>query len=107
MEIDIRNATDADVPRIAEIYGHYVTTALATFEIDPPSVDEMARRRSAVLARGLPYIVADLDGLAVGYAYVSPYHSRLAYRFSVENSIYIHPEHPRKGIGRKLMTELI
>jgi L-amino acid N-acyltransferase YncA len=107
MGTDIRSAADADVPRIAEIYAHYVRTALATFEIDPPSVEEMARRRGVVLARDLPYLVADLDGRVAGYAYVSPYNSRMAYRFSVEDSIYIHPEYARKGIGRRLLAELI
>ncbi len=107
MGIEIRSAVDTDVPVIAEIYSHYVRTALATFEIDPPDAEEIARRRAAVLARGLPYLAADLDGLLVGYAYVSPYHTRLAYRFSVEDSIYIHPEHARKGIGRRLLGELI
>jgi L-amino acid N-acyltransferase YncA len=107
MAINIRTAADKDVPAIAGIYAHYVTTALATFEIDPPSAEEIARRRAAILARDLPYLVADLDGQAVGYAYVSPYHSRMAYRFSVEDSIYVHPEHARKGIGRQLLAELI
>jgi L-amino acid N-acyltransferase YncA len=107
MNIDIRSATDADVPAITEIYAHYVRTALATFEIDPPSVDEMAQRRAAIVARGLPYLVADLDGLMAGYAYASPYRSRTAYRFSVEDSIYVYPKHSRKGIGRRLLAELI
>ena len=107
MGIDIRTATESDVPRIAEIYSHYVRTALATFEIEPPSAEEMAKRRSNVVSRGLPYLAADENGTLVGYAYVSPYHTRMAYRFSVEDSIYVHPEHIGKGIGRLLMTELI
>jgi phosphinothricin acetyltransferase len=107
VEIDIRSATDADVPAIAEIYAHYVRTALATFELDPPTSKEMAERRAAIIVQGLPYLAAELDGMLVGYAYVSPYRSRPAYRFSVEDSIYVHPEHPRKGIGRKLLAELI
>jgi L-amino acid N-acyltransferase YncA len=107
MGVEIRNAIDADLPAIAEIYAYYVRTALATFEIEPPSVDEMARRRTAIIARELPYLVAESDGAVAGYAYVSPYHTRKAYRFSVEDSIYVHREHARKGIGRGLLAELI
>lgn len=107
METTLRSATDADVAAITEIYAHYVRTALATFEIDPPNAEEMARRRAEVVTRGLPYLVAERDGVVVGYAYVSPYHSRKAYRFSVEDSIYVHPEHARRGIGRVLLADLI
>ena len=103
----VRAARDADIPQIAEIYGHYVRTALATFETDPPDTAEMARRRQNVLAHGLPYLVAELDGRVAGFAYAAPYRPRPAYRFTVENSVYVHPDHARKGLGRLLLTELI
>jgi phosphinothricin acetyltransferase len=103
----IRAARDTDIPEIAEIYGHYVRVALATFETEPPDAAEMARRRQKVLACGLPYLVAELDGHVAGYAYAAQYRPRPAYRFTVENSVYVHPDHARKGLGRLLLTELI
>ena len=103
----VRSSRDADVAAIAEIYSHYVRTALATFEIDPPSAEEIASRRAAVLSLGLPYLVAEVDGVVAAYAYASPYRPRPAYRFSVEDSIYVHPAYARKGLGRLLLGALI
>jgi len=103
----LRPCRDADIPAITDIYGYHVRTSLATFETDPPDAEEMARRRTAIVSRGLPYLVAEIDGKVVGYAYASPYRSRPAYRFSVEDSIYVHPEHSRKGLGRLLLSALI
>lgn len=103
----VRPARDSDVPEIAAIYAHYVRTALATFETDPPDAVEIARRRQEVLARGLPYLVAEMEGCVAGYAYASPYRPRPAYRFTVENSVYVNPAHARKGLGRMLLEELI
>jgi phosphinothricin acetyltransferase len=103
----IRAARDTDIPDIAEIYGHFVRVAPATFETEPPDAAEMARRRQDVLACGLPYLVAELDGHVAGYAYAARYRPRPAYRFTVENSVYVHPDHARKGLGRLLLTELI
>lgn len=103
----VRASRDSDVPEIAGIYGHYVRTALATFETDPPDVEEVALRRRNVLERGLPYLAVEVEGAVAGYAYAAPYRPRPAYRFTVENSVYVHPEHARKGLGRLLMVELI
>jgi phosphinothricin acetyltransferase len=103
----VRAARDTDIPEIAGIYGHYVRTALATFETEPPDAAELARRRQEVLARGLPYLVAELQGRVAGFAYAAPYRPRPAYRFTVENSVYVHPDQARKGVGRLLLTELI
>jgi phosphinothricin acetyltransferase len=103
----VRPSCDADVPAITEIYSYYVRTSLATFEIDPPGAEEITRRRVRVLSRGLPYLVADVNGEIAAYAYASPYRSREAYRFSVEDSIYVRPAHSRKGLGRLLLTALI
>ena len=103
----LRPTSEADVPAIAAIYGHHVLNGSASFEVVPPPAEEIARRRLAVLERGLPFLVAETEGAVVGYAYASPYRSRVAYRFTVEDSIYIHPAHTRRGLGRALLSELI
>jgi len=103
----VRAARAADIPEIAAIYEHYVRTALSTFETDPPDVAEMTCRFQHVLERGLPYLAAEVDGCVAGYAYAGPYRLRPAYRFTVEDSVYIHHQHARKGLGRLLLAELI
>jgi len=103
----LRDSTPGDVPAIAGIYGHWVTHGLASFELDPPAEAEMARRREAVLAGGYPCIVAEAAGRVLGYAYASAYRTRPAYRFAVENSIYVAPDAGRSGVGRALLTALI
>lgn len=103
----VRPARDADIPAIAAIYGRHVRFGMATFETEPPAAAEMARRRQQVLERGLPYLVAELAGQVAGYAYATQFRPRPGYRFTVENSVYIHPDHTRKGLGRLLLTELI
>jgi len=104
----IRDATDADLAAITAIYGHAVHHGLASFETEPPDEAEMARRRLAVVSLGLPYLVAELPGAGVvGYAYAGPYRPRPAYRFSLENSIYIAPDRQGAGIGGALLPALI
>jgi len=103
----LRPSADSDVPAIAAIYAHHVRTGLASFEIVPPTEEEIARRRLEVLKRGLPFLVAEFAGTVVGYAYASAYRARPAYRSTLEDSIYIHPNHARKGIGRLLLQALI
>ena len=103
----IRSSTAADVPAITAIYAHHVLTGTASFETDAPDEQEIGRRRGDVLARGLPYLVAEIDGQVAGYAYAGVYRPRFAYRFTVENSVYVHPELRRHGIGRALMAPLI
>ena len=103
----IRAASDADMAAIATIYGHHVLHGTASFETEPPTLEEMARRRAAVESRGLPYPVAEMEGEVVGYAYAAPYRPRPAYRFTVEDSVYIHPDRMGKGIGRQLLGALI
>ncbi|MDB5372765.1 MAG: N-acetyltransferase family protein [Belnapia sp.] len=106
--IMLRDSTAADIPAIAAIYGHSVQHGRASFELEPPEVAEMARRREAILAGGYPYIVAtDGAGRLLGYAYVSAYRARPAYRFAVENSIYVAPDAGRRGVGRLLLPALI
>lgn len=106
-EILVRPAQEADLGRIAEIYAHHVLHGLATFEESPPDTAEFARRREAVLAIGMPYIVAELSGEIVGYAYCSTYRPRPAYRHTVENSVYVDHRYPRRNIGSHLLRELI
>lgn len=107
MQIELGDVSDADIPAIAAIYAHYVRTSAATFEIEPPAAGEMASRRAAIVARGMPYLVARIDDRVAGYAYASPYRSRAAYRFTVEDSIYVHPDAARQGIGRSLLSGLV
>jgi phosphinothricin acetyltransferase len=103
----VRASTEADVPGIARIYAHHVRHGTATFEIDPPGDPEIARRRSEIERGGLPYLVAESEHGLVGYAYAGIYRPRIAYRFTVEDSIYVHPGHIGNGIGRVLLAELI
>lgn len=103
----IRPATRADVPVIAAIYGDAVLHGTASFELDPPGEAEMARRMAALHDGGFPYLVADADGLVLGYAYAGPYRPRPAYRFTVEDSVYIAAEARGQGIGRALLSQLI
>ena len=103
----IRPATSADIPTITRIYGHAVKHGTASFELEPPDQDEMARRQRALLDGGYPYLVAEIDGAVVGYAYVGPYRPRPAYRYSVEDSVYVDAQAQRRGIGRALLDRLI
>jgi phosphinothricin acetyltransferase len=103
----VRASTEADVARCAEIYGHHVLHGTASFELDPPDEAEMARRQRTLLDGGYPYIIAEIDGALAGYAYAGPYRPRPAYRFSVEDSIYVDPDAQRRGVGRVLLEHLI
>jgi len=104
----IRESQNSDLPAIATIYGHHVLHGFGSFEETAPGADELGRRRQEILARGLPYLVAEGPGGEVlGYAYASPYRTRSAYRFTVENSIYVAPERARGGVGRALLAALI
>jgi len=103
----LRNATESDLPAIQAIYSHWVATGTGSFELEAPSVDEMGRRRADVLAKGLPYLVAVQNDAVLGYAYANWFRPRPAYRFSVENSVYVHPDGRRGGVARLLMAELI
>jgi L-amino acid N-acyltransferase YncA len=103
----LRNSTDADIPSIQSIYAHWVSVGTGSFELEPPTIDDMTTRRLDVLSKNLPYIVAEQDGAVVGYAYANWFRPRPAYRFSVENSVYVHPDAHRGGIARLLMAELL
>ncbi|TMJ25144.1 MAG: N-acetyltransferase family protein [Alphaproteobacteria bacterium] len=103
----IRQAQPADIAAITGIYAHAVRYGTASFELDPPDEVEMRRRYDALRASGHPYLVAELDDAIVGYAYVGPYRARPAYRFAVENSVYVAPQSVRRGFGRALLVRLI
>jgi L-amino acid N-acyltransferase YncA len=107
MPLTIRPANPDDIPAITEIYRHAVLHGTATFELEPPDVAEMTRRYEALLTAGFPYLVAALDDAVIGYAYAGPYRARPAYRFSVENSVYLAPAAQGKGAGTQLMQVLI
>jgi phosphinothricin acetyltransferase len=106
-QITVRPATAADIAAITTIYRPAVLHGTATFEIEPPDEAEMLRRFEAITGSGYPYFVAELDGRIMGYAYVNAYRTRPAYRFTVEDSIYIDPAAQGKGIGRVLLQRLI
>jgi L-amino acid N-acyltransferase YncA len=103
----IRPATLADIPTVTRIYAHAVRHGTASFELDPPDEAEMTRRMKTLLDGGFPYIVAENGGALAGYAYAGPYRARPAYRFTIEDSIYVDPNAHRRGIGRTLLTHLI
>ncbi len=103
----IRPVCAADMRDITKIYSQAVEHGTASFEIEPPSEAEMSTRRKILLDAGFPYLVADVGGTVAGYAYAGPYRPRVAYRYTVEDSVYVHPRAARHGIGRKLLTELI
>ena len=103
----VRPSTEADVPAIRAIYAHHVLHGLASFEEQPPDAAELRRRRADVLARGLPHVVAETGGRVLGYAYASPYRTRAAYRFTVEDSVYVAPDALGQGLGRLLLARVI
>jgi L-amino acid N-acyltransferase YncA len=105
--LEIRPTTVADLPSVIEIYAHEVREGTATFELVPPDLAEMTRRFQTLMDGGFPYLVAELDGSVIGYAYASSYRPRPAYRFTVENSVYLRPAIHRRGIGRQLLERLI
>jgi L-amino acid N-acyltransferase YncA len=103
----IRPSRDEDLPAIAAIYAHHVLNGLASFEEVPPEIEEIARRRGDIVARGLPYLVAEMDGKVLGYCYAGPFRPRVAYRYTLEDSIYIDPAAVGRGIGRVLLTAVL
>jgi L-amino acid N-acyltransferase YncA len=107
MSVAIRPSCDGDVATITAIYRHHVLHGVASFEEIPPEFDEIANRRRHIVALGLPHLVAERSGRVVGYCYASRYRTRSAYRFTVEDSIYIDAEEVGRGIGRGLLRTLI
>jgi phosphinothricin acetyltransferase len=105
--LEIRPTVAADLPAITDIYAHAVRFGTATFELIPPDLDEMTGRFEALDGAGYPHFVAALEGRVIGYAYAAAYRPRPAYRFTVENSVYLQPAVHRRGIGRQLLLRLI
>jgi phosphinothricin acetyltransferase len=106
-KIIIRPAMPADIAAITGIYADAVVNGTASFEIEPPDQAEMTRRQAALLDNGYPYLAAEVEGVVAGYAYAAPYRSRPAYKWSVEDSIYVAPAMHRKGIGGSLLRRLV
>jgi L-amino acid N-acyltransferase YncA len=107
-DLIVRSSQASDTPSIAAIYAHYVRNSTATFEGEAPDVSAIDRRRAEVAARGLPWLVAEIEnGIIAAYAYASPYRTREAYRFTVEDSIYVDPAYLGQGIGTTLLARLI
>jgi L-amino acid N-acyltransferase YncA len=105
--ITIRPVAPDDIRDITAIYAHAVQHGTASFEIEPPDEKEMSTRRKILVDSGYPYFVADVGGRIAGYAYAGPYRPRIAYRHTVEDSVYVHPSAHRHGIGRMLLATLI
>ena len=103
----IRDCEPGDVAAIQGIYAHYVRHSPVTFEEEVPDVDEIRARRQATLDAGYPYLVAETDGEVLGYAYAGRYRPRSAYRYSVEDSVYVRDDAKRRGVGRALLAELV
>lgn len=103
----IRAATAADADALAAIYGHHVLQGFGTFEEEPPSAAEMERRRAGVVALGLPYLVAEAEERVLGFAYAGPFRPRAAYRYTVEDSVYVAPDAVGRGVGRAMLAQLI
>ena len=105
--LTIRPARPGDIPAIAAIYQEAVRTGTASWELEPPTDAEMLKRFETITGGGYPYLVAEMGGSLAGYAYASAYRPRLAYRYTVENSIYIDPARQGQGIGKRLLQALI
>ncbi|WP_337185850.1 N-acetyltransferase family protein [Phenylobacterium sp.] len=103
----VRAATPEDAEGLVAIYGHHVLNGLGTFEETPPIAGEMERRRAGIAARGLPYVVAEEDGGLLGFAYAGPFRPRAAYRYTVEDSVYVAPRAVGRGVGRAMLAAVI
>jgi L-amino acid N-acyltransferase YncA len=103
----VRDAQSADMAAVQAIYAHHVLHGRATFEEVPPTRDDLLSRRAAVLAAGLPYLVAEVDGEIAGYCYAVPYRPRPAYRHTIEDSVYVAHDRAGRGIGRALLRTLV
>jgi len=105
--VEIRDARQADLAAIQAIYAHHVQHGLASFEERPPDLDEMRRRFEEIVARRLPYLVGCIGDAVTGYGYCAPYRARSAYRYVLEDSVYVDPAYQRRGVGRALLASLI
>ena len=99
MNFVLREARESDLPEITAIYAHHVRTGLASFEIEPPDETEMRVRFDSARAKGFPYLACECEGQVAGFAYASLYRARPAYRFTLEDSVYVHPDFARRESG--------
>ena len=105
--VQVRPAGPQDLPAIQAIYAHHVLNGLASFEEVPPPLEELRRRHDEVVSRGLPWLVADFGGTVAGYGYCAPYRARSAYRYALEDSVYVREDMVGRGVGSALLAELI
>lgn len=106
-DIVVRPSTEDDVPAMLAIYAHHIQRGLGAFDFEPLNGDDIKRRRKNMAKHRLPHLVAEYDGVVIGYAYAVPFRKRPAYRYTVKNSIYVHPDHLSAGVGRRLLPALI
>ena len=105
--VTIRDARAADMAAVQAIYAHHVHHGFGTFEEEPPTLDDIRARHAVIVGAGMPWLVAEVGGRVAGYAYAGPFRARAAYRFTVEDSIYVGEDFARKGVGRVLLAALI
>ena len=105
--VQVRPAGPQDLPAIQAIYAHHVLKGLASFEEVPPPLEELRRRHDEVVSRGLPWLIADFGGTVAGYGYCAPYRARSAYRYALEDSVYVREDMVGRGVGSALLAELI
>lgn len=105
--VQVRPAGPQDLPAIQAIYAHHVLNGLASFEEVAPPLEELRRRHDEVVSRGLPWLVADFGGTVAGYGYCAPYRARSAYRYALEDSVYVREDMIGRGVGSTLLAELI
>lgn len=103
----LRDASENDMPAVLAIYAHHVIHGVASFEVEPPTLEQMRQRRADVCAHGLPYLVAERDGELVGYGYATLYRPRPAYHFTVEDSVYVREGMSGLGVGKALLSKVI
>lgn len=103
----IRDASEADARAVQAIYAHHVLHGTASYDVEPPTVEQMAGKIVWVLGEGWPFLVASCDGAVAGYAYATQFRDRAAYRFTAENSIYVHPDRIGRGVGKALLQRLV
>ena len=106
-DVAVRASTEDDVPAMVAIYAHHIRNGLGPYDPEPLHDEDIKRRRKNMLKRRLPHLVAERNGVVVGYAYAVPFRKRPAYRYAVKHSIYVHPDHLHSGVGRLLLPALI